>query len=359
MSDSNPPRPTLTLPPIILGGSGFSDQSHPNPQTLPIATIIRRAFDEGILAIDTSPYYHPSEHLLGTALSDPEITTRYARSDYILMTKVGRLSTSTFDYSPTWVRQSVHNSLERLRTTYLDVVFCHDVEFVSEHEAVEAVGVLFDLRRQGYIKYVGISGYPLETLVSVAHAVRHVHGQPLDVVQTWAQLTVQNTKLERYGIPALREAGVSVVCNSSPLASGLLRAGKVPCGKLGDWHPAPEGLRSAVSVASEWLECQGYGLAGLALRLSLAKAVRAADRYSVSVSTVLGVSSLKDVEEDVEVARDILRDLNAGPLDKRVGVVGDLSRLRWVNEEVELRDLRLCYGVRNILGEWAEYDFQK
>ncbi|TPR04728.1 Glycosyl hydrolases 2 family protein [Aspergillus niger] len=334
MSESNPLHPTLTLPPIILGGSGFSDQSHPNPQTLPVATIIRRAFDEGILAIDTSPYYHPSEHLLGTALSDPQITTRYARSDYILMTKVGRLSTSAFDYSPTWVRQSVHNSLERLHTTYLDVVFCHDVEFVSEHEAVEAVGVLFDLRRQGYIKYVGISGYPLETLVSVAHAVRHVYGQPLDVVQTWAQLTLQNTKLERYGIPALREAGVSVVCNSSPLASGLLRAGKVPCGRLGDWHPAPEGLRSAVTV-------------------------RAADRYAVSVSTVLGVSSLKDVEEDVEVARDILRDLDAGLVYKRMEVMGGLSRLRRVNEEVECRDLRLCYGVRNILGEWAEYDLQK
>lgn len=90
------------LPPLVLGGAGFSYQCHPDPAALPISQIIRRAFDHGIRAIDTSPYYEPSEQLLGESLSQPEVTNNYSRSDYILMTKVGRIEAAKFDYSPDW-----------------------------------------------------------------------------------------------------------------------------------------------------------------------------------------------------------------------------------------------------------------
>ncbi|KAK6814229.1 hypothetical protein RU639_010115 [Aspergillus parasiticus] len=228
------PRQTLQLPPIVLGGSGFSYQVHPDPKSVPISKIIRHAFDVGIKAIDTSPYYDPSEHLLGEALANPEVTSRYARSDYIIMTKVGRISVDKFDYSPDWIRKSVHTFLERLGTTYLDAVFCHDVEYVTIPEAIEAVGTLFDFV-----------------------------DKRADVVQNWAQLTMQNTRLERYGIPALKEAQVPVICNSSPLASGLLRASGVPMGTLGDWYPSPNGLRTAVKRASDWTETQETTLPAL------------------------------------------------------------------------------------------------
>ena len=47
-------------------------------------------------------------------------------------TKCGRygVDTSDFDYSRATVRASVKRSLERLGTSYLDVVFLHDTEFV-------------------------------------------------------------------------------------------------------------------------------------------------------------------------------------------------------------------------------------
>lgn len=53
------------LPPLILGGAGFSYQQHPSPNLLPVTTIVKRAFDLGMRCIDTSPYYEPSESLLG------------------------------------------------------------------------------------------------------------------------------------------------------------------------------------------------------------------------------------------------------------------------------------------------------
>lgn len=49
------------------------------------------------------------------------------------MTKCGRYgnTASDFDYSPQTIRQSVMRSMQRLGTTYLDVVLLHDVEFVA------------------------------------------------------------------------------------------------------------------------------------------------------------------------------------------------------------------------------------
>ncbi|CAI7619105.1 unnamed protein product [Penicillium manginii] len=351
------PRQTLQLPPIILGGSGFSYQVNPDPKSVPISKIIRYAFDVGIRAIDTSPYYDPSEHLLGEALASPEVTSRYSRSDYILMTKVGRISVDKFDYSPDWIRKSVHTSLERLGTTYLDAVFCHDIEFVTIPEAIEAVGALFKLSKKGLVRYVGVSGYDLDRLVYVAHAVRKTYGRPLDIVQNWAQLTMQNTRLERYGIPALKEAEVPVICNSSPLASGLLRASGVPLGTLGDWHPSPNGLRAAVKRASDWAETQDTTLAGLALRFSVARATRASQN-GVSVHTIFGICSINDIEENVRAVRSILLSEATtcdGTKDGNVNVL----ILKTVNEAVEQRDLVLSRTVRQILGDWAEYDFNK
>ena len=120
----------LQLPPLVMGGAGFSYQLHPKPEDLPVLPIVKRAFELGLRAIDTSPYYEPSEELLGAALSSVDIAEHYARSDYFLMTKCGRIKANHFEYSPSWIRKSVARSLQRFNTSYLDVVFCHDVEFV-------------------------------------------------------------------------------------------------------------------------------------------------------------------------------------------------------------------------------------
>ena len=49
------------------------------------------------------------------------------------MSKCGRYGTEQkdFDYSPATIRRSLTRSLERLGTSYLDVLYLHDVEFVA------------------------------------------------------------------------------------------------------------------------------------------------------------------------------------------------------------------------------------
>lgn len=338
------------LPPLILGGAGFSHQVFRNPNATQALQVLKHAFERGLRAIDTSAYYHPSEQLLGQALSHPDITRNYTRDQYFLMTKVGRIGATQFDYSPSWVRQSVTRSLQRLHTNYLDVVFCHDVEFVPEEDVLQAVEVLLDFVRDGRIRYIGISGYRIDVLARVARRVMEVYGRPLDVVQNWAQLTLQNDRLAQEGLAALQEAGVNCICSSSPLALGLLRSGGVPVGDLGDFHPAPPGLRLAAQEAADYVAAQGESLAALALRYALRRAQRESTA-EVRVSTIMGITSIPELDDNLAATQQVLGSPDGG-------------RWKWIVDNPSARDAALhdtdgplCTAVQAILGPWRNYSF--
>lgn len=342
------------FPPLIMGGAGFSYQLNSNPLSLPAVEIIKRGFDLGLRAIDTSPYYEPSEQIMGAALCHPDIASKYRRTDYILITKAGRITVDKFDYSPAWIHKSIARSLSRFKTDYLDVVFCHDVEFVTMQEAVEAVGALFELSDQGVIRCVGISGYNIDFIIEVAQKIRAKYGRPLDVVQIWAQLTLQNSKLEQKGLGALKSAGVRAVFSSSPLGVGLLRNGGVPLGALGNWHPAPPELRLAAQRAAEWVETQGDVLSSVALRFAIAKALQNSCP-GFTVGTIFGVSSISDVEQNVATAHQVLKrgDTGVGVSNSQPSVF-DQSHI--LDDDAIKRDDRLYEGVKTILGSWLDYD---
>ncbi|RDW56766.1 uncharacterized protein DSM5745_11598 [Aspergillus mulundensis] len=339
------------LPPLILGGAGFSYQHTSTPSVEQTREVVSLAFQLGVRAIDTSPYYEPSEELLGEALSHPQFTSKYDRNDYILMTKVGRVSATKSDFSPEWVRFSVARSLQRLRTDYLDVVFCHDIELVEEENVLEAIAVLNEMVEAGTIRYIGISGYPIDTLARVARRSREMYGRPLDVIQNWAQLTLQNDRLEREGLQVFREAGVSCVCSSSPLASGLLRGEGVPIAALGDWHPAPEGLRRAAHAAAVYVASQGEILARLALRYALWRA-KVCSTGNVRVGTIMGGTSVAEIEENITTAVGVL-----GRDGETLGWNGAGREVESSNDSADVQDLELFRAVQEILGQWRNYSF--
>ncbi|KAF4823769.1 D-arabinose 1-dehydrogenase [Colletotrichum siamense] len=344
----------LSSPPLVMGGAGFSYQLHPDPESLPITEILLRAFELGIRSIDTSPYYEPSEQLMGAALAHADVKAKYGRGDYEIMTKIGRINENEFDYSPDWVYKSVARSLERFQTPYLDVVFCHDVEFVPKQDVITAAGVLLDLQRTGHIRRVGISGYDIDVLVEIAATVLERHGRPVDVVQTWAQLTLQNTQAETRGFDRLRSAGVNCVFCSSPLAVGLLRKGGIPTGLTGDWHPAPEGLRAAAAEAAKWVENNGNGetFSSVALQYAIMKAKQNCTA-SFSVSTITGVSSISDLEQNVAAAKEILKHGSSAG-SKASDSLRDHTEL---DQQTLERNAPLFEQARLILGEWVDYDF--
>lgn len=327
---------SAALPPLVMGTATFNSQYNEDPYALPTTELVHRAFASGVRAFDTSPYYGPAEELLGRALATDFVQSNFPRQSYHLLTKVGRIAGSSFDYSPAWVRKSIARSLRRLHTEYLDVVYCHDVEFVSPQEVLEAVRELRRIRdTQGTVRYVGISGYPVDVLCDLAELVLRETGEPLDVVMSYANFTLQNTRLLTQGLPRLVAAGVDVIPNASPLGMGLLRRKGVPIGSMGDFHPAPDGLRTAIHNASEFADSEGEKIEVIAIRFALESWLRDgakggalgpplarspdADPGFISVASmgtgerlgvsVMGVSNIDELNETLRVWHSIVDGL--------------------------------------------------
>jgi aryl-alcohol dehydrogenase-like predicted oxidoreductase len=370
-----------TLPPLVFGTAAFNFQFNPDPFALPTTHLVHRALSLGVCAFDTSPYYGPAEDLLGAALDTDFVQAHFPRPSYQILTKVGRKAANEFDYSPAWVRHSVRRSLRRLRTSYLDVVYCHDVEFVSPAEVLGAVRELRRIRdEEGTLRYVGISGYPVHVLCDLAEMVLRETGEPLDAVMSYANFTLQNTRLLTEAIPRLVAAGVDVVPNASPLAMGLLRRKGVPIGAMGNWHPAPDELREAVQRASEWTEMQGEKLEVVAVRFALESWLREAtkvgtygDPIGSSAFTftsgfptqeklgvsVMGVSNLEELDETMRVWRSVLDGLT-DDLDAEPGAITPsdaISDHEWSLQRRQ-RIRTLAKGIRGVIGKYADYTWE-
>ena len=374
MPKTSPPLSTL-LPPLILGTATFNDQYNQNPYALPTTGIVHRALSLGVRAFDTSPYYGPAEELLGKALNTPFVSENFPRRDYFLLTKVGRIAGAEFDYSAPWVRGSVQRSLRRLHAKYLDVVYCHDVEFVTPEEVLTAITELRRIRDEtGQIKYVGISGYPVATLCDLAELVLQRTGEPLDVVMSYANFTLQNTRLSSVALPRLKAAGVSVVPNASVLGMGLLRRTGVPIGAQGDFHPSPSELRAAIRQASDWCDQQDNRIEKVAIRFALESWMREGEavgskgdpasgipwrREQVKSNapklgvSVMGVSNVDELNETMRVWRSILDGLDGGEKIAVESGRGTNDRVWSLTRQKQVKEL--ATGIRKILGVYLDF----
>ncbi|MCJ1233137.1 hypothetical protein MMC14_001092 [Varicellaria rhodocarpa] len=375
MPKTSPPLSSV-LPPLICGTATFNTQYNTDPYALPTTGIVYESLSLGVRAFDTSPYYGPSEELLGKALDTPFVHDNFPRRDYFLLTKVGRIASAEFDYSASWVRNSVQRSLERLKTSYLDVVYCHDVEFVSPEEVLIAVVELRKIRDEvGLIKYVGISGYPVMTLCDLADMILERTGEPLDAVMSYANFTLQNTRLSSIAVPRLKTAGVDVVPNASVLGMGLLRRNGVPVGGQGDFHPAPNELRSSIHDASDWCDENHDRIEKVAIRFALEnwinegaevgskgdpasgiprkqETIEEVGGAKLGVS-VLGVSNLDELDETMRVWRSILDGLEGGEQTAIQSGRGSKDREWSLQRQTEVR--RLAQGIREKMGSWVDF----
>ena len=214
---------------------------------------VRVALDEGMDFIDTSPFYGRgmSEVLLGVALRD------VPRESYTLCTKLGRYSGTHFDFSARRVAESVDVSLERMKTDHLDIMLCHDIEFVDMRQIVEeTLPAVRKAQQQGKVKFVGISGYPMHVFKWVLERA------DLDVALSYNHYTLQNTMLADL-VPLLQAKGVGVM-NAAPFSARLLTDAPLP-----PWHKATPRVREVARQAAEHCRAKGSDIAKLAVQFSI------------------------------------------------------------------------------------------
>jgi len=115
---------------------------------------VNKAIDLGINFFDTADIYGlgESEKFLGMALGN-------RRKNVVLATKFGVRKTNEgvtyYDNSPEWIREALFNSLQRLKTDYIDLYQLHYRDSVTPIE--EIIKTLEQLKNDGYIRYYGLS----------------------------------------------------------------------------------------------------------------------------------------------------------------------------------------------------------
>lgn len=214
---------------------------------------VRVALDEGINFIDTAPFYGRgmSEVLLGVVLKD------VPRDSYTLQTKLGRYDKAHFDFSAKRVAESVDVSLHRLGTDHIDIMICHDIEFVELDQIVEeTLPALRKIQQSGKVRFVGISGYPMHIFEYITERAA------LDVTLSYNHYTLQNTAYADL-VPRLKAKGIGIE-NAAPFAARLLCNDPLP-----PWHRATPEVREAARKAAELCTARGADLAKVALQFSV------------------------------------------------------------------------------------------
>ena len=176
----------LDLSVVSFGASSLGAEFR-NVDISEALSAVPAALDCGMNFIDTSPYYGRGigEVLLGIALKD------IPRDRYFLGTKLGRYHVNHFDFSAQRVVESVDVSLHRLGTDHLDIILCHDIEFVERQQVVdETIPALREIQQAGKVRYIGISGYPMSNFRFILEQT------DLDVVLSYNHYTLQNTMLD-------------------------------------------------------------------------------------------------------------------------------------------------------------------
>ena len=165
----------LSVSELGFGASGIGGMFGKTEEKEALKTI-NQAYDRGINYFDTSPAYGRNDSRFGPLTS--EITLgkglkEIDRSKIILSTKAGKIASlpPEFNFKYEAIISSVEASLKRLQTDYIDMVFLHDIEYdEAKHFDIamnEGLKALTQLKKDGKIRFYGVSGYPIQLITNV------------------------------------------------------------------------------------------------------------------------------------------------------------------------------------------------
>jgi aryl-alcohol dehydrogenase-like predicted oxidoreductase len=301
----------LEVSAIGLGCMGMSQSFPPIPDREDSIALIRAAVERGVTFFDTAQVYGPfdNEELVGEALEP-------LRDQVVIATKFGfELSTgqsSGTDSRPETIRSSVDDSLRRLRTHYIDLLYQHRVDPNVPIEDV--AGTVKELVEQGKVRHFGVSEAGAQT-IRRAHAV-----QPVTALQSEYSLWWREPEEEI--LPTLEELGIGFV-PFSPLGKGFL-TGAISAStefQNGDFRNTiprftdPDARRANlafVELVRAVAERKGATPAQVALAWVLAQ--------RPWIVPIPGTTKLHRLEENIaaaelELTEDDLRELQDAPLE--------------------------------------------
>lgn len=193
---------------------------------------VHAALEAGITSFDTADVYAntAAESVLGEALAGQR------RESLEIFTKVywptGPKGPNDVGLSRKHIMESLHGSLRRLQTDYVDLYQAH--RYDTETPLEETMVAFADLVRQGKVLYVGVSEW---TADQIREAAALAYELRIPLVSSQPQYSMLWRVIEDEVVPACEELGLSQIV-WSPVAQGVLS------GKYLPGQPVPAGSRA-------------------------------------------------------------------------------------------------------------------
>lgn len=255
---------------------------------------VHAAIDAGINLIDVSPYYGATkaETILGRAIRE------MARDRFFLSTKAGRYGADRFDFSGATIEASLEESLRRLNTDYVDILFLHDIEFVEPAIVLEeAIPTLQRLKEKGKIRNAGICGLPLSLFEQLLPQA------DVDAIISYCHYSLNDDSLLSL-LPLLESRGIGLV-NASPLSMGLLSTRGTP-----EWHPASAEIKEVCQRAARLCAQRGSDIAKLAVQYSTSsERIPTTLVSTANPNNIVRNASWVDEPMDAQLLADVLETL--------------------------------------------------
>lgn len=205
--------------------------------------IIERAYAAGINFFDIADVYAigESERMMGKVLA------KFPRHTLVISSKLfWPMSDDVNDrgLSRKHIMESVHKSLQRIGTDYLDLYFCH--RYDDDTPLEETIRAMDDLIHQGKILYWGTSEWTGAQIQAAFDLCEKYNLYKPQVEQPQYSILVRE-KFEGDVLPVAKKNGAGLVV-WSPLASGLLT------GKYDNGVPADSRLGQLEWLRNRWLD---------------------------------------------------------------------------------------------------------
>lgn len=138
---------------LCMGGCPLGGYGWGVTQEAELIAAVHTALDQGITFFDTADTYGlgQSEEILGKALAGHRPEVAIASKFGV---RVGKGKT-VYDNSPEWLKETLHASLNRLGTDYIDLYQIHYRDGVTP--IGEVVDALEEVKKEGKIRYYGLS----------------------------------------------------------------------------------------------------------------------------------------------------------------------------------------------------------
>jgi aryl-alcohol dehydrogenase-like predicted oxidoreductase len=202
----------LEVSTIGLGCMGLSHGVGPATDRTHAVALIRAATDRGVTFFDTAQVYGPftNEEIVGEALAP-------YRDRVVIATKFGfdfdanGRQTGKLDSRPATIRRSTEDSLRRLRTDHIDLLYQHRVD--KDVPIEDVAGTVKQLITEGKVMHFGLSE-------AGVHTIRRAHDvHPVTALQSEYSLWWREPEQEI--LPTLEQLGIGFVA-FSPLGKGFL-----------------------------------------------------------------------------------------------------------------------------------------